>query len=389
MSKAEAWERIRTLGEGGQSQVFLVRKPERVEERASSIRTIIKENPWTNNLQAEPGDRLGERTRGKIIDKFANALWQYVQPENTKALGAMKCFKLRDKKNSEQHLLRLKKEIAVLSQGRPGLPKLLNANEAEAWIVTEFFPEGTLEDHHATYTAQPLKALRAFRSLVTTVADLHAEKITHRDIKPANVFVRNVEELVLGDFGIVHLPDAAERVTVTDERVGPRDYMPQWADLGERLERVEPSFDVYMLGKLLWCMLAGRLRLPREYHRRPNYDLTVLFSGDPKMHSINTILDRCIVEDPGQCLPSAQELLPFVDEQLEIATRGGQLLEPGVPRPCRVCGKGLYSPAMIRHEDQRAAVFALKLDWPGDQFAGVLKVCPFACNVCGHVELFK
>jgi hypothetical protein len=45
--------------------------------------------------------------------------------------------------------------------------------------------------------------------------------------------------------------------------------MPQWGDLGERLEHVQPNFDVYMLGKLLWCMVSGRLKLPREYHKKP------------------------------------------------------------------------------------------------------------------------
>ncbi|MEI4884253.1 hypothetical protein Q8G49_29240, partial [Klebsiella pneumoniae] len=84
-----------------------------------------------------------------------------------------------------------------------------------------------------------------------------------RDIKPANVFVGSADDLILGDFGIVYLPEQPERVTRTLERVGPLEYMPVWADLGERLEKVEPNFDVYMLGKLLWCMVAGKLKLPR------------------------------------------------------------------------------------------------------------------------------
>ena len=42
-------------------------------------------------------------------------------------------------------------------------------------------------------------ALRAFLSLVNTVTKLHDENIVHRDIKPANVFVRELDDLVLGD----------------------------------------------------------------------------------------------------------------------------------------------------------------------------------------------
>jgi len=83
-------------------------------------------------------------------------------------------------------------------------------------------------------------------------------------------------------------------LTRTHERVGPRDYMPQWADLGERHEKVQANFDVYMLGKLLWCLLVGRLKLPREYHRRPGFDLTSIFPKDMHVHLINSILDKCL-----------------------------------------------------------------------------------------------
>jgi hypothetical protein len=125
---------------------------------------------------------------------------------------------------------------------------LLDSNEAEQWIVTEFFPEGTLERHPSRYKGRPVLALQAFRSLLETVASLHKDKIVHRDIKPANVFIGNDGRLILGDFGIAYVSDQMPRVTLTEERVGPWDYMPQWADIGERLENVEPNFDVTVTG---------------------------------------------------------------------------------------------------------------------------------------------
>jgi eukaryotic-like serine/threonine-protein kinase len=150
----------------------------------------------------------------------------------------------------------------VLSQGRPGLLKLLDSNESEQWIVTEYCDGGTLENHLPTFRGNARVALTSFRSLVETVVPLHREKIVHRDIKPQNIFVRDRYQLILGDFGVVFLPNRPHRLTTTNESVGPYDYMPQWAALGERLETVEPNFDVYMLGKVLWCMVSGRLRLP-------------------------------------------------------------------------------------------------------------------------------
>ena len=140
--------------------------------------------------------------------------------------------------------------------------------------MTEYCDGGPLENHLPTFRGNAKVALTSFRSLVETVVRLHREKIVHRDIKPQNIFVRDRYQLILGDFGVVFLPNRPHRLTTKNESVGPYDYMPQWAALGERLETVEPNFDVYMLGKVLWCMVSGRLRLPREYHHRPEFDLT-------------------------------------------------------------------------------------------------------------------
>ncbi len=80
-------------------------------------------------------------------------------------------------------------------------------------MVTEYFSGGTLEDHLVDYKGNPVLALKAFRSLVNTVAQLHKEGIVHRDIKPANIFIGKDHELILGDFGLVFVPDRAPRIT--------------------------------------------------------------------------------------------------------------------------------------------------------------------------------
>jgi hypothetical protein len=161
--------------------------------------------------------------------------------------------------------------------------------------------------------------------------------------------------------------------------------MPPWADRDERLENVEPNFDVYMLGKLLWCMVAGRLRLFREEHHLPEFDLTAKFQDDPAMHIVNGILDQCVVGKPGDCLKSARELLTKVDEALGVLERGGQLLSEGVPRPCRVCGKGFYHPG--DRTPSMLDVVRLR-SWTGPGETVVLKLRLSVCDVCGHVEWF-
>jgi serine/threonine protein kinase len=370
-TKRSDWEEIEKLGSGGQSEVFLVRTPKRVAERSDFL------------------EKVQQHAGGCLIDgaaELSEAAFNYARPEKSPELGALKVFipRAEGPDAEEQMMARLKNEIAVLSQNRPGLIRMLDSDIDEHWIVTEFYPNGTLEAHPLRYRGNAHSALVAFRSLVSTVAILHKDGIVHRDIKPANIFIDSDGQLVLGDFGIVFTPSNQDRATLTNERVGPRDFMPPWAEAG-RLEDVGPNFDVYMLGKLLWCMVTGKSRLVREYYDRAENNLTSLFKHDPNMHAINQILDHCLVEEPHECCSSAADLLLIVNTHLAIVKTGGQLLNDGVPRPCHVCGLGEYKP-------ERSNTWNIRL-WPaGTSVANdttLLAVRPFACSNCGHVQFFK
>jgi len=366
------------LGEGGQSTVHLVRGPARLDARNKDIQQILSFNPWGTSM---------EDTRAKLTGEFADAVADYSRTEFPAELGALKEFKWRD--DEQQAVNRLKLEVDTLAEGRAGLPRLLDFNLRERWMVTEYFSNGTLDKSPLKYQGDVRRALKAFLSLAKTVAALHAQRIVHRDIKPANVFIRQDDELILGDFGVVFLPDQPARLTRTNENVGPWEYMPPWAEAG-RLFDVAPNFDVFMLGKLLWCMVSGRLHLQREWFDRPENDLTKTFPDDPSMHMVNVILKHCLVERPEQCKTSASDLVSMVSTYVGMLKQGGQLLHAGIPRPCRVCGYGHYRndgfPATQPRVPKDASV-GLRL-WVGGSDVASLPVYPFICDTCGHVEFF-
>jgi hypothetical protein len=158
--------------------------------------------------------------------------------------------------------------------------------------------------------------------------------------------VRNDHELVLGDFGIVYLPNQPHRITRTNESVGPHDYMPPWGEIGGRLDNVHANFDVYMLGKLLWCMVSGHFLLQREWFRRPEYDLTKMFRNDPHVYMIDKILEKRVVENPNECV-SIGDIRAMVTAFMGVIEQRGQLLQEEVPRPCHICGVGEYKPEVF------------------------------------------
>ena len=194
------WEEIRPLGEGGQSEVFLVRRPERAQERRKCV------------------EQMRTAMDRSKMDEFASLSWAYARPDDDSELGALKVFKISrgavspgERETHGREVRRFQNELEVLKERLPGLPKLSAFSEDQFWIITEYFREGSLKNQLAKFQGDALLSLRAFRSVVQTVKRLHERKIVHRDIKPANVYVPRIYELILGDLGIVFLPDAEDR----------------------------------------------------------------------------------------------------------------------------------------------------------------------------------
>jgi serine/threonine protein kinase len=127
------WEVVgKPLGEGGQSNVYLVRGPARLNAKSKDIEQIFSFNPW--------GTSMAE-TRARLTREFADAVVDYGRADSPAELGALKEFKLRG--DEQQAISRLAQEIEVLQENRPGLPRLLDFNLTERWMVTEYFPGGT------------------------------------------------------------------------------------------------------------------------------------------------------------------------------------------------------------------------------------------------------
>ena len=315
------------------------------------------------------------------LEKIRKGIAEVMRAENPVNHGALKILHAPDEaRNFKDAEDRLKRELKAMQQAdHPNLLEVEDFNLEEKWFVSKYYPNGTLKDRSGWFTGQVERALTAIRPVVAGVARLHRKGFVHRDIKPENIFIDEREQLVLGDFGLVFFEDPGyTRISGTYENVGSTDWMPSWATR-MRIENINPSFDVFSLGKTIWSMVSRDPILLLWYHREEEFDLEKMFPDRSEMALLNDLFDKCIVEDEKDCLKNAGLLLNEIDSLLGALSLGAGPISDS-EHPCRVCGFGKYQLTVDRNPTN---TYNFGLRQTG---SNAFKI--FVCDNCGHVQLF-
>ena len=322
-----------------------------------------------------------------IIDRSLNEGGQahtflvYAEDDQEKKLFVLK--RLKNKNRIDRFVAEIQ---AVMKLSHKNILKVADfAPDADRpYLVTEYCDKGTLSAELLSPMSL-LQRLQVFGQICDAVAYAHSQKIIHRDLKPENIFLRNDMTLVVGDFGICHVVDGDERFTLTEEAVGPFRYMaPEFED--GRTDNVQPSSDVYSLGKLLYWMLSGRT-FAREKHREENFDLARGTHGS-EYHLINRFLDRMIVSDPAKRFATGKQALEELAVLIDGIEKRAHCIDINTPQPCLYCGLGFYQiqaasipiPGRLPPVEVRNFGFT---SYGGSQW--IITVC----DHCGNVQIFR
>jgi len=366
------WKIIAILGQGNQGRVYRV-----IDTKEFDIDGQIRPD-IENSIQGLVSSDKSE-TRKKFFDLYRWAMVELIRMEDPENQGALKVLhrpkETKEVKGVDRVQDRIKREIrAMAAISHPSLLKILDTDRESRWFVSKFYPKGSLDKHLNTYVGDFPKALNAFRPLVEGVSELHKRGFAHRNIRPQNVFMDRDNHLVLGDFGLVFFTDDSyTKLSKTWESVGGGDWMPRWA-LSLPIDEIQPTFDVFCLGKLLWSMVSGSPSLPLWHYDQPEFNLEAKF---PHRHSIqlaNYLLSKCIVESEKNCLPDAPALLEVIDEVLSLIDSHGDVVDPKLIRRCKVCGQGNYE------ESDAPSYFTKPVG------KRVLKL--WLCDYCGNAQWF-
>ena len=166
-------------------------------------------------------------------------------------------------------LARFFHEARVMASLRhPNVVAVLDMDEASRRIVMELAAGGTLRDILRERGPRPLRrAIERHVQILSALSAAHRRGIVHCDLKPANLmFRRNAElpgvEVMLGDFGVAHLPDATGQAAsgARGEAIGTLAYMAPEQRRGE----LSPAADVYASAVVLFEMFTGRTPWARD-----------------------------------------------------------------------------------------------------------------------------
>ncbi|HQU83697.1 MAG TPA: serine/threonine-protein kinase [Pyrinomonadaceae bacterium] len=356
------WKTIKTLGEGGQGQVFLVEDLE--NENKSYVLKRLKNNERINRFKSE--------------------------------IEAIKKLK------------------------HPNIVNLIDFDleNNKPYLVTDYCAGGELTFDKVS-NLSTIEKLKLFSTICKAIGYAHENGIIHRDIKPANILLQSDEKTpVVTDFGICFNTDEGlERLTETIEQVGARYYMaPESAD--GRAETVKPPSDVYSLGKLLYWMFKGEV-FDREESQRtkkfylPKWDLRKSTDGNDFIEFIYEIFEQTIVENPDDRLENAIELSKSIDKIISISLNNGRFLNADVPSKCIFCGVGKYANKTLIPKIRKLetpsygeGIQSYELDY-GQFFPQIIsgnkitlpqgnikqgayqKYLVLTCDYCGNLQMFK
>jgi len=273
----ERWKSIgRTLGEGGQGQVIVVKDKTGVLPGEFALKILKNKN------------------RASRLD--------------------LEISTMRSLNRTGSHVVRI---VEDYTESDPDADR--------PWYVMEIANGGSLAKAikpGQCFGGDEIKALTVFRNIVNAVKGLHTNGIAHRDLKPENILIHN-DAILLCDLGLClplyeNLPE--ERLTGELERIGSVHYMPKEAFGPNPLNRSQFSLDAYALGKVLYELLAGMVLPGFSQPNEPQFDL-YLKSPTPFYSGVNFLLRGLLNDSPDRRLVALDSIEPQIDSLVALLER--------------------------------------------------------------------
>ena len=188
-----------------------------------------------------------------------------------------------------------------------------------AFLLMDYVEGSTLRGE-VFDTGKPIplqRVLAVMRPVCSALHYAHQMGMVHCDIKPANIMIESSGRVLLADFGIARMTDAA---TATMVGAGTPAYM---APEQVRGEGPTPQTDIYALGVVLYEMLTGGERPFTGEHaqttgstsEKVRWEQMHRVPPSPRRYNqmisseVEAVVMKCLEKDPVKRYPSSLDLL--------------------------------------------------------------------------------
>jgi serine/threonine protein kinase len=187
--------------------------------------------------------------------------WVYLVEDATGEVNGIFAFK---RLKRQDRIARFRNEIEIVRRlDHDNIIKLVDAQVHEGgsgdanYLVMPLASHGDLNARLPLYKDQLESVIQVGLQIARALKHAHDAGVVHRDIKPGDILFPDVGHRVwVSDFGLSLDLAAEERHTAVDEVVGPRLFIaPELAEYG--VHDVKPAADIYSLGQLIFYMLTG------------------------------------------------------------------------------------------------------------------------------------
>ena len=170
----------------------------------------------------------------------------------------------------------------------------------------------------------PREVTRILRDVSWALAYAHAQGVVHRDVKPDNILIeRDTERVLVTDFGIAAVEDAATNITGAHEIVGTAQYMsPEQASSAT----VDGRADLYSLGVIGFLAATGSLPFDGKTaavviakHVSEPAPSMAHVAGVPSQ--LAAVIDRALRKDPSERFSSGESMAEALSESGAAARR--------------------------------------------------------------------
>lgn len=234
------WRIIRVIGQGGFGKVYEIEKDDEFGGGMHSALKVVSVPESASEIQAYRDDGYDEAS---ISALFRNRVSDITSE-----------FRLMGKLKGCSNIVSYEDHMIVRHENDPGYDILIRMELLTPLprYIEQRFGSGPVDE----------ETVRRIGADICRALEICARyNILHRDIKPQNIFVNEIGDFKLGDFGIARTSDHTTRATMTGTYV----YMAPEVFLNKPYHR---SVDQYSLGMVLYWLLNERrnpfLPLPPE-----------------------------------------------------------------------------------------------------------------------------